>query len=176
MIKLQDHFLLTRRTEPVGLMRILSHFSLHSLQASRKTHNVHLWYVPRFELLQNRMDTKDPAPSSIGVEASDSRSEVVQFTPRRAAETKVRVTYFGWWKGMRRDPWLLPLLEPVALSSLCDRHMPRKRLRLSNRWLCKRPSRFETRSCFQAYQVVIAMLRQGVFQGESEKWDLKSGS
>ena len=27
----------------------------------------HLWYVSRFELLQNRMNTKDPVPSSIGV-------------------------------------------------------------------------------------------------------------
>jgi len=35
---------------------------LHSLQASGKIHNIHLWYVPRFELLQNRMDTNDPVP------------------------------------------------------------------------------------------------------------------
>jgi len=62
MINLQDHFLLTRRTEPVGVKQ-----DLHSLQASGKSDNVHLWYVPRFELLQNRMDTKDPVPSSISV-------------------------------------------------------------------------------------------------------------
>jgi len=62
MNKLQDHFLLIRRTEPVGVKQ-----DLHSLQASGKSHNVHLWYVPRVELLQNRMDTKNPAPSSIGV-------------------------------------------------------------------------------------------------------------
>jgi len=37
MIKLQDHFLLTRRTEPVGVKQ-----DLHSLQASGKSHNVHL--------------------------------------------------------------------------------------------------------------------------------------
>ena len=62
MIKLQDHFLLTRRTEQVGVKQ-----DLHSLQTSGKSHNVHLWYFPRFGLLQNRMDTKDPVPSSIGV-------------------------------------------------------------------------------------------------------------
>ena len=62
MIKLQDHFLLTRRSEPVGVKQ-----DLHSLQASGKSHNVHLWYVPLFELLQNRMHTKDPVPSSMGV-------------------------------------------------------------------------------------------------------------
>ena len=60
MIKQQDH-LLTRRTEPVGVKQ-----DLHSLQASGKSHKAHLWYVPRFELLQNRMDTKGPVPSSIG--------------------------------------------------------------------------------------------------------------
>jgi len=37
MIKLQDHFLLTRRTELVGVKQ-----DLHSLQASGKSHNVHL--------------------------------------------------------------------------------------------------------------------------------------
>jgi len=57
-------------------------------------------------------------------EASDSRSEVVQFTPRRAAEPKGGVSHFGWWKGVRWDPWLLPLLEPLVLSQLCDRLMP----------------------------------------------------
>jgi len=36
MIKLQDH-LLTRRTEPVGVKQ-----DLHSLQASGKSHKVHL--------------------------------------------------------------------------------------------------------------------------------------
>jgi len=58
MIKLQDHFLLTRRTQTVGVKR-----DLHSLQAVATS----IYDVPRFELLQNRMDTKDPAPSSIGV-------------------------------------------------------------------------------------------------------------
>ena len=38
-----------------------------ALQASGKSDNVNLWYLPRFELLQNRMDNKDPEPSSIGV-------------------------------------------------------------------------------------------------------------
>jgi len=35
---------------------------LYSVQASGMSHN-----GPRFELLQNRMDTKDPVPSSISV-------------------------------------------------------------------------------------------------------------
>ena len=67
MIKLQDIFPLTRRIDPVGVKQ-----DLHSLQASGKRHIVHLWYVPQFELLQNRMDTKDPAPSSIGVKIPGS--------------------------------------------------------------------------------------------------------
>jgi len=37
MIKLQDHFLLIRRTEPIGVKQ-----DLHSLQASGKSDNVHL--------------------------------------------------------------------------------------------------------------------------------------
>jgi len=62
MIKLQDHFLLIRRTGLMGWKQ-----DLHSLQASGKSYNVNLWYFPRFGLLQNRMDTKDPVPFSIGV-------------------------------------------------------------------------------------------------------------
>jgi len=87
------------------------------------------------------MDIKDPTPSFIGVvipEASDSRSEVVQFTPRRAVETKVGVSYFGCWKGMRWNLWLLPLLDPLILSPVCDRFMLRKRLHQFNRRLRKR--------------------------------------
>jgi len=111
MIKLQDRFLLTRRTEPVEVKQ-----DLQSLQASGKSHNVHLWYVPTFELLQNPMDTKDPVQSSIGVVIPWSfwlAFGGVQFTPRTAAEPKVGVSHFGWWTGMRWDPWLLPLLEPL---------------------------------------------------------------
>jgi len=62
MIKLQDHFLRTRRTEPLWVKQ-----DLHSLQTSGKSDNVHLRYVPRFELLQNSLDTKDPVPSYMGV-------------------------------------------------------------------------------------------------------------
>jgi len=120
-------------------------------------------------------------PSFIDVvipEASDSRSEVVQFTPRRAAEPKVGVSHFGCCKGMRWNSWLLPLLEPLILSPLRDRLMLRKRLHQFNRRLCKRPSRFETRSCFQAYRVIIEIFHQRGFggwrQGDSEGGGISS--
>jgi len=87
MIKLQDHFHLTRRTEPVGVKQ-----DLHSLQASGKSHNVHLWYVSRFELLQKRMDTKDQAPFSIGV--------VIPGNVRLAFWSgSVYTTQKGWYQG-----------------------------------------------------------------------------
>jgi len=124
MIKQQQNFLLTRRTEPVGVKQ-----DLHSLQASGKSHNGHLWYVPRFELLQNRMDTKDPVPSSIGVVIPGIVRLAfwggsVYTTP--SAEPKVGVSHLGWWKGMRWGPRLLPLFEPLILSPLCDGLMARK--------------------------------------------------
>jgi len=109
MTKLRDHFLLTRRTEPVGVKQ-----DLHSLQASGKSHNVHLWYVPRFELLQNRMDTKDPVPSSIGV--------VIPGSVRLAFwGGSVYTTPSGWAQGRGFPFWVVEGNEVGPLTSSTPR-------------------------------------------------------
>ena len=149
VMKLQDHFLLTRRTEPVGVKQ-----DLHSLQASGKSHNVHLWHVPRFGLLQNRMDTKDPVPSSIGAVITRNAwlavwGGSVYTTPSGLAQG--RGLPLCMVEGNEVGPLTSSTPRATDLSPLCGRFMPRKRLHQFNRRLCKRPSRFETRSCFQVY-------------------------
>ena len=149
MIKLQDHFLLTRPTEPVRMKQ-----DLQSLKASGESYNVHLWYVPRFELFQNCMETKGLVPFFIGVVIPGSVR--LAFWGGSVYTTQSSCNHgrgFPLWlvEGNEVGPILLPLLDPLVLSPLCGRLMPRKRLHQFNRRLCKRLSRFETRSCFQAY-------------------------
>jgi len=123
--------------------------------ASGKSDNVHLWDVPRFELLQNRMDTKDHMSSSIGIVIT--RRVQLSFWGG-----SVYTMQGGWAQGQGFPLWvlegnevgslILSLCKLLVLSPLLhNRLMPCKRLHQFNRQLCKRPSRFETRSCFQAY-------------------------
>jgi len=109
MIKLQNHFLLTMRTEPVGMKQ-----DLHSLQASGKSHRVHLWYAPRFELPQNRMDTKGPVPSSISI--------VIPGSVRLAFwGGSVYATQSGWAQGRGFPLWVVEGNEVGPLTSSTPR-------------------------------------------------------
>ena len=120
MIKQQDH-LLTRRTEPVGVKQ-----DLHSLQASGKSHKAHLWYVPRFELLQNRMDTKGPVPSSIGKLIPGRLLKALVFLYAFEESQGLRMRNFTWnifpIKNLLIDALLTPIVESTYLIHGRVRH------------------------------------------------------
>ena len=55
----------------------------------------------------------------------------------RSGWNKGRSFHFEWWKRLRWDSWIIPLLEPLVLSLLCDGFASRKGLHECGRRLHK---------------------------------------
>ena len=116
MIKLQERFLLARRTEPVGRGKIYSH-SRHPKQGTSSACDVFSCLSFSGTVWTPRIRRHLPSIQWFP-EASDLRSKVVQVSPRRTVETTFGVSDFGWWKGLRWNPLILAFLEPLVLRPL----------------------------------------------------------